>query len=63
MADVTPEMAKQSLAHGLRRGIAPKTWNDELKLLRATFKHLRWDAGLIDNPFEGLHPPFRISIR
>lgn len=23
------------------RGVLPKTWNDSLKLLRATFKHLR----------------------
>jgi integrase len=34
------------------KGITGKTWNDELKLLRATFKHLRREAALTDNPFE-----------
>ncbi len=36
------------------RGVSPKTWNDSLKLLRATFKHLH--SHLTDgmNPFHGL---------
>lgn len=52
MSDVTREMAISFLAAETERGITGKTWNDELKLLRATFKHLRREAALIDNPFE-----------
>lgn len=52
MSDITREMAIGFLTAESARGITGKTWNDELKLLRATFKHLRRTAGLIDNPFE-----------
>lgn len=35
-----------------QRHVSDKTWNDTLKLLKATFKHLRQVAGLAFNPFE-----------
>jgi integrase len=38
----------------LERGLTPKTWNDTLKLLRATFKHLHPHLGDGSNPFHGL---------
>jgi integrase len=38
----------------LPRGISPKTWNDTLKLLRATFKHLHPSLNDGSNPFYGL---------
>lgn len=51
---VTPEIATAFLHAEETRGVTAKTWNDTLKLLRATFKHLRRAAGLVDNPFEGI---------
>ncbi|MCZ7636840.1 MAG: hypothetical protein M5U12_12825 [Verrucomicrobia bacterium] len=36
------------------RGVSPKTWNDSLKLLRATFKHLHPHLTDGMNPFHGL---------
>ena len=51
---VTPEAAAAFLEAENKRGVTAKTWNDTLKLLRATFKHLRRAAGLVDNPFEGI---------
>lgn len=36
------------------RGVAPKTWNDSLKLLRTTFKHLHPHLSDGSNPFHGL---------
>ncbi|MDO8348861.1 MAG: site-specific integrase [Planctomycetota bacterium] len=36
------------------RGVSPKTWNDSLKLLRATFKHLHPQLSEGSNPFHGL---------
>ena len=36
------------------RGVSPKTWNDTLKLLRATFKHLHPHLNDGSNPFHGL---------
>jgi integrase len=37
-----------------KRGVAPKTWNDILKLLRATFKRLHPHLNDGSNPFYGL---------
>ena len=54
MGAVTPELAAAFLDAEERRGVTAKTWNDTLKLLRATFKHLRRAAGLVDNPFDGI---------
>lgn len=36
------------------RRVSPKTWNDTLKLLRATFKHLHPHLNDGSNPFHGL---------
>jgi len=54
MDHVTPELARAFLEAEEARGVTAKTWNDTLKLLRATFKHLRRPAGIVDNPFEGI---------
>jgi integrase len=46
---VTPTLARAFLDAESKRGVSGKTWNDTLKLLRATFRHLL-PAGRI-NPF------------
>ncbi len=51
---VTPETALGFMAAESARGLAPKTWNDELKLLRTTFKHLHPHLTDGSNPFHGL---------
>lgn len=52
MHEVSEEAAKEFLAAEYARGVTDKTWNDTLKLLRATFKHLLREAGMMHNPFE-----------
>jgi integrase len=52
--EVKPETAKAFMAFEEKRGVAPKTWNDALKLLRATFKHLHPHLNDGSNPFHGL---------
>jgi integrase len=51
---VKSETAKAFMAAEETRGVAPKTWNDTLKLLRATFKHLHPHLSDGSNPFHGL---------
>jgi integrase len=51
---VKPETAKAFMAAEEARGVSPKTWNDALKLLRATFKHLHPHLNDGSNPFHGL---------
>jgi integrase len=51
---VKPETAKAFMASEEARGVSPKTWNDTLKLLRATFKHLHPQLNDGSNPFHGL---------
>ncbi len=51
---VKPATAKAFLAAEMERGVSPKTWNDILKLLRATFKHLHPHLNEGSNPFHGL---------
>ena len=51
---VTPGTAKAFMDAELARGLSPKTWNDELKLLRTTFKHLHPQLTDGSNPFNGL---------
>ena len=46
--------AKAFMAAEEARGVSPKTWNDTLKLLRATFKHLHPQLNDGSNPFHGL---------
>ena len=51
---ITPKTAKDFMAVEEARGISPKTWNDTLKLLRTTFKHLHPSLNEGSNPFHGL---------
>jgi len=52
MAHVTRAVARSFMAAESKRGVSAKTWNDTLKLLRATFKYLL-PAGAI-NPFSDM---------
>jgi integrase len=52
--EVKSETAKAFMAAEEARGVSPKTWNDTLKLLRATFKHLHPHLTDGSNPFHGL---------
>jgi integrase len=52
MADVTHEMAQAFMAAERARGVAGRTYNVTLSLLKGCFRHLRRQAGIIDNPFE-----------
>lgn len=54
MADVQTRMAKDFLKNETERGVAPKTYNGTLILLRSCFHALRKEAGLVQNPFEDL---------
>ncbi len=49
LAHVNRTVARSFMDAEMKRGVSPKTWNDTLKLLRATFKYLL-PAGAI-NPF------------
>jgi len=51
---VTPNTARAFMNAETERGLAPKTWNDELKLLRNTFKRLHPQLTDGSNPFNGL---------
>lgn len=52
IAHVTRALARSFMDAEEGRGVTAKTWNDTLKLLRATFKHLM-PAGAV-NPFTGI---------
>lgn len=52
IAHVTPSMARAFMDAESKRGVTAKTWNDTLKLLRATFKYLL-PAGAV-NPFSNM---------
>jgi integrase len=52
--EVKAETARAFMASEEARGLSPKTWNDTLKLLRATFKHLHPHLSDGANPFHGL---------
>lgn len=51
---VKPATAKAFMEAEQARGVSPKTWNDTLKLLRATFRHLHPQINAGSNPFHGL---------
>ncbi len=51
---VKPATAKGFMNSEAARGVSPKTWNDTLKLLRSTFKHLHPHLTDGTNPFHGL---------
>ncbi|MBT4822199.1 MAG: tyrosine-type recombinase/integrase, partial [Lentisphaerae bacterium] len=50
--DVTREIALAFMTSEEERGVSPKTWNSTLILLRSTFRHLRREAGLAENPLD-----------
>ncbi len=52
--EVKPATAKAFMDAEAERNVSPKTWNDTLKLLRATFKHLHPQLAEGSNPFHGL---------
>jgi len=52
--EVKPATAKAFMDAEAARGISPKTWNDVMKLLRATFKNLHPQLAEGSNPFHGL---------
>jgi len=52
--EVKPATAKAFMDAEADRNVSPKTWNDTLKLLRATFKHLHPQLAEGSNPFHGL---------
>ena len=49
LSQITPQIAYHYLKYEQGRGIAPKTYNDILKLLRSAFEQLREDG---QNPFK-----------
>ena len=51
IAQVTRTLARSFMEVESNRGVTAKTWNDTLKLLRATFKYLLPAGGV--NPFSG----------
>ncbi len=54
ISQVTKAMARSFMKAEDERGIAPKTWNDTLKLLRTTFQKLLPEGA--PNPFTGIPP-------
>ena len=52
--EVKGDTARAFMDSESARGVSPKTWNDTLKLLRATFKHLHPHLSDGSNPFHGL---------
>ena len=51
---VTPDTARAFMDAEAARGLAPKTWNDTLKLLRTMFKRVHPQLNDGSNPFHGL---------
>jgi len=60
--EVKPETAKAFMAAEGARGVSPKTWNDVLKLLRSTFKHLHPHLSDGSNPFYGLLTKTTVTV-
>jgi integrase len=54
MASVQSHIAREFMKTEQLRGIAPKTYNSLLILLRSIFHSLRRDAGIAENPFDGI---------
>jgi integrase len=54
MGDVSHEMAVGFLASERGRGISGRSFNAILSLLKTTFRHLRRQAGMLENPFEDI---------
>jgi len=63
--EVTRPMARAFMDAEDARGVANKTWNESLAILRTTFRRMEQDAGLAYNPFDQLvsretHTVFRV---
>ena len=54
MSAVTHEMALSFMASERARGVSGRTFNAALSLLKGCFRNLRRQAGIVDNPFEGI---------
>ena len=54
MAHIQSATARAFLKGEEERGVTAKTYNNELIFLRAVFHALRKDAGLAENPFDGI---------
>jgi integrase len=54
MANVQSSVAKAFMKTEENRGVGPKTYNDTLKLLSSCFTRLKKDAGVGENPFDGI---------
>jgi integrase len=52
LSGITYEMASAFLASERARNISGRSFNFGLSLLRSTFRHLRRQAGIVDNPFD-----------
>jgi integrase len=56
MADVQAIMAQAFMRSEEERGVAGKTYTDVLKLFRSCFRRLKREAGISENPFDGIPP-------
>ena len=54
VAQVTREMARGFMESEADRKMAAKTWNDSLKRMKAIFKFLQVEYGVLRNPFDGI---------
>lgn len=54
MAQVQSSMARAFLRGEEKRGVTAKTYNNTVIFLRSLFHSLRRDAGLAENPFDGI---------
>jgi len=53
-ADVQADMVREYLKSEEERGVSPKTYNNTLIFLRSCFETLTKEAGLVENPFDGI---------
>lgn len=70
LSDVEPATAEKFMTQEEARGITPKTWNNNLKSLKAVFNALAAQASIRKNPFEEIpdkevdiigHTPFTVE--
>jgi integrase len=54
MADVQATMAQAFMRAEEERGVTGKTYTDILKLFRSCFRRLKKEAGISENPFDGI---------
>lgn len=53
-SQVTRQIARQYMESENVSGLAAKSWNDVLKRLKAVFRFLQLEYGVLHNPFEGI---------